>query len=176
MILRLKNTPGIYLAGFMGSGKTTIGRLLADRLGWRFVDLDQEIEAAERMSIPRIFETRGEPEFRRLERAAMLAHVRAIERGKPTVIALGGGTFVDPENYVLFENNGITIWLDCPFEIVRRRVGLTSHRPLAADPENFARLYETRRGAYARADFRIPTGDDDPAVAVEAVLQLPLFG
>src|ERR1022692_5190369 len=66
MILKLKRTPGIYLVGFMGSGKSTIGRLLAERIGWHFVDLDEEIEAAERMSILEIFETRGEAEFRRV--------------------------------------------------------------------------------------------------------------
>ena len=175
MILKLKRTPGIYLVGFMGSGKTTIGRLLAERLGWHFVDLDEEIEAAEKMSILEIFETRGEAEFRRVEREKMRERVRAIECGRPTVLALGGGAIVQPENYALVENNGITIWLDCPFETVRRRVEPASHRPLARDPVSFAQLYETRRESYARADYRIPIESDDPAVAVEAVLRLPLF-
>ncbi len=175
MILKLKRTPGIYLVGFMGSGKSTIGRLLADRLGWHFVDLDAEIEAAHGATIVEIFETRGEPEFRRLEREAMRQRVRAIEAGRPTVLALGGGAIVAPENYALVENNGITIWLDCPFETVRRRVAPAAHRPLARDPEKFAELYEVRRGSYARADFRIPIEGDDPAVAVAAVLALPLF-
>jgi len=175
MILKLKRTPGIYLVGFMASGKSTIGRLLADRIGWHFADLDDEIEAERRIPIWRIFEAEGEAEFRRIEHAAMLARVRAIERGVPTVMALGGGAFVQPENYALVENNGITIWLDCPFEVVKKRVGFTSHRPLARDPESFARLYEARRQGYARADYRIPIADDDPAVTVEAVLGLPLF-
>jgi len=175
MILKLKRTPGIYLVGFMGSGKSTIGRLLADRIGWHFVDLDAEIEATEQMSILEIFETRGEAEFRRIEREKMRALVRAIESGRPTVLALGGGAIVQPENYALVENNGITIWLDCPFETVRRRVEPASHRPLARDPASFAQLYETRRESYARADYRIPIESDDPAVAVEAALRLPLF-
>ena len=175
MILKLKNTPGIYLTGFMASGKTTVGRLLAERLGWHFVDLDEEIEAAEAMTIAQIFETRGEKEFRRLEHAAMRARVKAIEGGRPTVMALGGGAFVQPENYALVENNGITIWLDCPFATVRSRVEQTYHRPLARDLERMARLFEERREGYARADFRIPISSDDPAVAVEAVLGLPLF-
>jgi len=69
----------------------------------------------------------------------------------------------------------VTIWLDCPFATVRRRVEQTPGRPLARDPEAFARLYEERREAYACADYRIPISSDDPAVAVEAVLHLPLF-
>ena len=175
MILKLKRTPGIYLVGFMAAGKTTIGRVLAERLGWHFVDLDEEIEAAEKLSIAQIFETRGEDEFRRLERAALRARVKTIECGRPTVLALGGGAFVAPANYDLIENNGITIWLDCPFEVVRRRVEQTSHRPLARDAERFAQLYETRREAYARADYRLPIEGDDPVVAVDAVMRLPLF-
>ena len=175
MILKLKRTPGIYLVGFMGSGKSTIGRLLAERIGWHFVDLDEEVEAAEKMSILEIFETRGEAEFRRVERERMRERVRAIECGRPTVLALGGGAIAQPENYALVENNGVTIWLDCPFETVRRRVAPASHRPLARDRVSFAQLYETRRESYARADYRIPIESDDPAVAVEAVLRLPLF-
>ena len=109
MILTLKRTPGIYLVGFMGSGKSTIGRLLAERIGWHFVDLDAEIEAAESMSILDIFETRGEAEFRRIEREKMRALVRAIESGRPTVLALGGGAIVQHENHALLENNGVAI-------------------------------------------------------------------
>ncbi len=175
MILKLKRTPGIYLVGFMGSGKTTIGRLLADRLGWEFVDLDDLIEIQEGMSIPTIFDTRGEPEFRRLEAGAIRARVRDVECGHPTVIALGGGAFVDPDNYDLLQEHGVTIWLDCPFEIVRRRVELATHRPLARDAEKFRALFTSREQAYKRADYRIPIENDDPEQAVTAILRLPLF-
>ena len=110
MILKLKRTPGIYLVGFMGSGKSTVGRLLAERIGWHFVDLDAEIEAAEKTAIFEIFESRGEAEFRRLERETLRRHVRAIECGRPAVLALGGGAVVQPENHALLAENVRTGW------------------------------------------------------------------
>ncbi|MBZ5595258.1 MAG: shikimate kinase [Acidobacteriia bacterium] len=175
MILKLKRTPGIYLTGFMASGKTTIGRLLADELGWQFVDLDKEIEAQQGISIAEIFDTRGEQEFRRIETEAIRAHLRLIERGRPAVIAFGGGAFVQPENFTMLENNGITIWLDCPLETVRKRVAQASHRPLARDAQRLDELYRERQAAYARADYRIPIDSDEPSAAVAAILALPLF-
>ena len=89
MNLILKRTPAIYLVGFMGSGKTTVGRLLAERLGWSFVDLDDNIEARERMPIAEIFETRGEPAFRAIEAEVLRGLVQAVKAGRPLVIALG---------------------------------------------------------------------------------------
>ena len=175
MILKLKRTPGIYLVGFMGSGKTTIGRHLADELGWSFVDLDADIESEQGATISRIFDTRGEEEFRRLERAAIQKRVRMIEKGRPMVVALGGGAFAQQGNFELLENNGISVWLDCPFSIVRARVSQASERPLARDPEKFRELYDHRRSAYERADYRIEILGDDPAPAVESILKLPIF-
>lgn len=175
MILKLKRTPGIYLVGFMASGKTTIGRRLADALGWHFADLDEDIEAAEGVTIAELFDTRGEEEFRRIEMAAIQKRVQAIERGRPMVVALGGGTFAQRANYELLENNGISVWIDCPFSIVSDRVARASHRPLARDPEKFRELFEMRRAAYARADFRVEVDCDDPAPAVESILRLPIF-
>ena len=175
MNLRLKRTPGIYLVGFMGSGKTTIGRLLAQRLGWSFADLDEEIETAERAAIAAIFEERGEAEFRRIEAEMLRQHVRSIERGKAAVIAMGGGAFAQPQNRELALQHGIVFWLDCPFETVERRVAPTSHRPLARDPERFAALYRARREMYALADIRIAIDGDDPAAAVEAIASHPIL-
>jgi len=175
MILKLKRTPCIYLVGFMGSGKSTIGRLLADRLGWQFADLDEEIEAQQETTIAELFDKMGESEFRRIESAALLKHVRTIERGKPTVIALGGGTFVQTGNFDLLENHGVTIWLDCPLETVRRRVEQASHRPLARDRQRFEGLFRGRQAAYSKADYRIRIDCDDPSVAIEEILKLPLF-
>ncbi|HEV2446882.1 MAG TPA: shikimate kinase [Candidatus Sulfopaludibacter sp.] len=175
MNLRLKKTPGIYVVGFMASGKSTIGRALAHRLGWSFFDCDDEIEAAEKTTIVEIFESRGEAEFRRIESKILRQHVRWIERGRPAVLALGGGAFVESANRDLVLGNGIAIWLDCPFEVVCRRVAETSHRPLARDPRNFAELYRSRREAYRLADVHIPIESDDPAAAVEAIVVHPIF-
>src|SRR5689334_8840974 len=134
MILKLKRTPGIYLVGFMGSGKTTIGRLLARKIGWHFADLDHDIEKAHGRTVQQIFAEQGESHFRALEHQALMSRVRDIERGKPTVVALGGGAFVQADNYALLENNGLTLFLDAPFELIQRRVPADGSRPLAMDP------------------------------------------
>ncbi len=175
MNLRLKRTPGIYVVGFMGSGKSTVGRLLAHRLGWSFFDTDHEIEAAEKTTITRIFEERGEAEFRRIEAEILRQHVRWIERGRPAVLALGGGVFAEPSNRVLLEDNGISVWLDCPFEVLARRVARESHRPLARDPEKFAELYRARLESYRLADIQVAITSDDPDVTVNAILDAPLL-
>ena len=175
MNLKLKGTPGIYLVGFMASGKSTIGRLLAHRMGWSFFDTDGEIEAAEKTTVAEIFDHRGEAEFRRIESEILRQHAKWIERGRPAVLALGGGAFVQPENRSLLENHGVSIWLDCPFEMIQRRVVHASHRPLARDPEKFAALYQMRRKDYALADIHVAISSDDPAIAVETILRHPLM-
>ncbi|MGH9658586.1 MAG: shikimate kinase [Bryobacteraceae bacterium] len=170
MILKLKQTPGLYLAGFMGSGKSTIGRALAARLGWRFVDLDAEIEAREGQSIAAIFDQQGEAAFRVLESEALARLVATVSIGRPLVMAIGGGAFVDPASARRLADRGVTVWLDCPLAVVERRVARATHRPLARDPHALANLYHARRESYARADVRIPIESDDPAVAVEAIV------
>jgi shikimate kinase len=175
MHIKLKRCPGLYLAGFMGSGKSTVGQLLADELGWDFVDLDAEIETLEKMSIAQIFETRGEPEFRRIETEMIRHHVDAIERGAPTVVALGGGAFVQPGNFDLMENHGLSLWIDCSFEAIQKRLAEEpADRPLARDPEKFRELFESRKQGYSRADFRVD-GDCEPAQSVQAILALPIW-
>ena len=175
MNLKLKSTPGIYVVGFMASGKSTVGRHLAHRMGWNFFDTDSEIESAEKLAIAEIFRTRGEKEFRRIEAEIIRQHVRWIERGRAAVLALGGGAFHEPASRDLLQDHGLTVWLDCPFEVVTRRVGTASHRPLAQDPEKFAALYDARREGYRLADIHIPIESDDPEATVEAIVRHPLF-
>ncbi|MGE5568830.1 MAG: shikimate kinase [Rhodospirillales bacterium] len=175
MILKLVRTPGIYLVGFMGSGKSTVGRLLADRLGWTFVDLDEEIEAEQKATIAEIFEKFGEERFRELETEAIRKRVKMVRCGRPMVIALGGGAFVREENYELLNDHGVTVWLDCPLEIAWRRVAQCPNRPLAKDCARFAELLEARRPAYARAEYRIEITGDDAEKVVDAICALPIF-
>src|SRR5262249_27347123 len=132
----------IFVVGFMGAGKSTVGRALAQRLGWPFVDLDDEIEAAEGARVSDIFARRGGPEFRRIETEVLR---RLLASTDSAVIALGGGAFTISANRELIRGHGPTIWLDCAFDVVQRRVAQFRHRPLARDPERFAALYEARR-------------------------------
>ena len=175
MILKLKRTPGIYLVGFMGCGKSVVGAQLAQKLGWTFCDIDADIESQSGITINEIFDTRGEDEFRRLETEAITRRVHVVQSGTPLVVALGGGAFVRQQNYDLVENNGVTVWLDCPLPLIRRRLQGSATRPLARDPQRFELLYWTRRESYALADYRVEIHNDDPLAAVTAVLELPIF-
>src|SRR5512136_2261829 len=113
------HSSNIYLVGFMGSGKTSVGRRLAELLGWTFVDLDEEIEKRAGQSIPEIFRLRGEKHFRSLEREELERECR----GSNTVIALGGGTFCSTENRETITRTGISVWLDAPIELLSARCG-----------------------------------------------------
>jgi len=175
MLLKLKRTPGLYLVGFMGSGKSAVGHLLAHELGWSFADVDEDIENAQGVSIAEIFDQRGEQEFRRMEQEAMRKRVREVECGKPMVVALGGGAFVDPANRKLLEERGVTIWLDCPFHRISARIKDQTHRPLARDPEKFQQLFDDRQDVYSQAEHRIAADTDDPAAIVAEILKLPIF-
>ncbi len=175
MILKLKRTPGIYLVGFMGSGKSTVGRALADELGWNFGDLDADIELRASATVTQIFDTLGEAVFREMETEALRERVHTVQMGRPHVLSLGGGAFLRDENYELVSNHGITVWLDCPFSVIERRVATETHRPLARDLGRLQSLFDVRRDGYARADYRIEVPDDDAASAVARILALPLF-
>lgn len=175
MTLKLKRTPGLYLVGFMAAGKTTVGRALAEELGWPFVDVDKDIEASQGKTIAQIFDEQGEDAFRDIESRAIHRRVARIEAGLPCVLALGGGAFAQPRNWELIENNGVTVWLDCTIETVRRRLASDSTRPLARDHERLAQLFEDRRPLYSRADFRIEVDCDDVSQIVREIRRLPIF-
>lgn len=152
-----------YLTGFMASGKTTVGRLVADLFEpkWEFIDLDLEIEKLAGKSIPEIFASEGEPQFRQRE-AAALAKV-AARHAEGSVIATGGGVILSPQNRDLMRRTGIVIWLDVPFEVAVKRHKESGHeisRPLLDDLEAAAKIYESRLPLYqATADLRVPGSD-----------------
>ncbi|MBM3758836.1 MAG: shikimate kinase [Acidobacteria bacterium] len=175
MILKLKRSPGIYLVGFMGCGKSTVGAMLADEIGWRFLDLDERIESQQTTTIAGIFEEQGEEAFRKIETAALVDVIRETFRGRASVVALGGGAFPWPGNREKLEDAGVTIWLDVPLERLEKRVAGAEHRPLAKDPVRFRELFEKRRPEYAKADYTIPFDSDNPKDAVEAILALGLL-
>ena len=175
MILKLKRTPGIYLVGFMGCGKTTVGRLVAEEIGWRFADLDEDIEREQHATIPQLFSTIGEEAFRQIEHQALVRRVRRVQSGHPTVLALGGGTFTRDDNIELANDNGVSIWIDATIDLVRLRVASSAHRPLAKDPERFEALYHARRHAYSRADYRIVVAENNSKDVAAQVLDLPIF-
>ncbi|MCB1020747.1 MAG: shikimate kinase [Acidobacteria bacterium] len=166
---RLKATPGIYLVGFMGSGKSTVGRLLAERLGWDFVDLDAEIEREAGKPIARIFEDEGEPAFRALETEALVRQTCAVRGGGARVVALGGGAYVAERNRWKLEDAGLTIWLDLSADALWERVRSETDRPLARNEESFRALCETRRPIYENADYRVDAAQP-PDQVVETIL------
>jgi shikimate kinase len=175
MNLKLKRTPGLYLVGFTACGKSTVGRHLAERLGWSFFDTNHEIEAAEKANMAQLFEKRGEAELRRIEREVLCQHVGWIERGRPAVIALGGEAFLTEENRELLGANGVTVWLDCPLDLIRQRLARGSHHPPARDPQTFEALYAARMDTYRLADVHVPIEGDDPQYAVAHILAHPLL-
>jgi shikimate kinase len=166
----------IGLTGFMGSGKSTVGRLLAQQIGWHFADLDPLIEETAGLDIPAIFERLGEPAFRELE-TEVLARVvgEAVERSRPTVIALGGGTFAQPQNRELLREAGVrVVWLHCEMETLLARCATIRNRPLFRDAQSFRALYEQRLPFYESADYRVESGAE-PRSAVEQILALSIF-
>lgn len=166
----------VCLTGFMGSGKSTAGRLLARQLGWAHVDLDACIEESTGLEIPQIFAQRGEPEFRRIEHAELeRAAGEAVESRRPRIISLGGGTTVQPRNLALLRDDGATlIWLECPLEILLDRCAQITNRPLFRDEASFRELYRQRLPFYQLSDYRVDSSMEPPHV-VEQILALGIF-
>lgn len=141
----------IYLVGFMGAGKTTVARALARRLGWRMADIDELIERRERQAVAEIFARKGEGYFRSAERRVLLEQLST----RHAVVATGGGTFVDPQNRDIINQDGASVWLDVPLERLIARVPADGRRPLASDRTEFERLFLLRRAAYEQAQVRL---------------------
>ena len=169
--------PIISLAGFMGSGKSTVGSRLAQQLGWRFVDLDERIEAAAGISISQFFESHGELAFRQLEADQLRAALgRAMERVEPTILALGGGTYAQQGAPEFLRNSGVpVIWLDSPIEVLLARCSTMTGRPLFRDEASFRALYEQRITSYQLADYHVDSSGDPSAVVAE-ILRRGLAG
>ena len=162
----------IYLVGFMGSGKTTVGRELAARIDAPFFDLDELIEASEKVSIKDIFAQRGEPYFRKRERDLL----RSTKNLDAAVIATGGGTFTFDENIQFIQSEGLSVYLSAPYALLRARVGTkAADRPLFTDDLATHELYANRIRYYRTSDITIEIREEEtPTEIVERlVLELP---
>jgi len=168
IVAALEERP-IVLVGLMGAGKTSVGRRLAQRLNLEFRDADAEIELAAKMTIADIFESYGEARFRDGERRVM---ARLLKAG-PSVIATGGGAYINAETRALIRSVGLSVWLNAEFEVLMRRVRRRNDRPLlkGRDPEGtMKRLIEERYPVYAEAEVTVASGDCSHEEVLEAVL------
>jgi shikimate kinase len=156
----------IYLIGFMGAGKTTVGQRLARKLGWKFIDLDEEIERCEHRAIADIFRESGETHFRQLERLCL----ERVSSSPKSIIALGGGAFLDPENRALAEKTGLTVWLKVSFAKVASRVKIDGTRPKFTSKEQAEVLYQSREPYYALAKVHVSTDDGTPETVADEII------
>lgn len=153
LVSRLNGRP-LVLVGMMGAGKTTVGRRLANRLGRQFIDSDEEIERAAQMTIPEIFEQRGEAEFR----AGETRVIARLLKEEGIVLATGGGAFVNPETRALVKASAVSVWLKADLDVLFERVSRRSNRPLlkTADPKGtLEKLIAERYPIYEEADVTV---------------------
>ncbi|MDP1732325.1 MAG: shikimate kinase [Devosia sp.] len=159
----------IVLVGMMGAGKTTVGRRLANRLGRRFVDSDEEIEAAAGMTIEDIFKTHGEADFRSGE----VRVISRLLRDPDIVLGTGGGAFINPETRALIKAQAVSVWIKADFELLFARVSRRSDRPLlkTTNPRETLRgLIEARYPTYAEADVTIVSKDVPQDVVASEII------
>ena len=163
----------LLLVGTMGAGKSTVGRLVADRLGWVHVDTDHEVERRAGMSVSEVFARRGEPAFRRLESDVLAAVLR---RPGPSVVSVGGGAVLDPDNRAALAAGGTVVWLRARPDTLADRVGTGGDRPLlggdvAGAGPALVRIDGERRPLYqAVADEVIDVDDLEPDAVAGLVL------
>ncbi len=171
----------IFLVGFMGAGKSSVGRVLGERLNWTFEDLDDRIELREGRTIAAIFRDLGEIEFRRAEHTALREVLEELRRGGARIVALGGGAFVQKPNAALLRAAGATtLFLDAPVEELWQRCSKQAseagaERPLLRSQNQFHELHQTRRKHYLKAAQRMETGGRSiDAIAADIVRKLAL--
>jgi len=161
----------IVLTGFMGTGKTTIGRALAKKLQMRLVDIDEEIEKEQKMSINDIFSRHGEPHFRDIETAM----IQELSRDKNIIISTGGGAVLRDENMEALKENGIIFCLNATAETILERTGRSQDRPLlkVENPkEKINELLAYRRPFYERAGIMIETDGKTPLEVVQEIMEI----
>lgn len=159
----------VVFVGLMGAGKTAIGRKVAGVLGLPFVDSDQEIERAARMTIPDLFERYGEPEFRALEQRV----IQRVLEGGPQVLSTGGGAYMNGQTRALIAQGAVSVWLKAELDVLFARVSKKQNRPLlkTEDPRGaLERLMHLRYPVYAEASVTVPTRDERKEVIVREVL------
>lgn len=160
----------IVLTGFMGAGKTTVGSLLAKRLGYRFLDVDVEIEREAGVTIARLFEERGEPWFRELEHQT----IRRLLEQESVILALGGGAIEDERTRALLLEGDTAklVHLEASMETVLRRCrGTESLRPVLRDTANLDARYRKRLPLYRLAHLSVPVDSNSPARVTEVILE-----
>jgi shikimate kinase len=155
----------VVLVGFMGSGKSTVGPLLADLLGWSFLDLDLAIEKRTGRSVPALFAEQGEEAFRRVERE-MAEEASTLDR---QVVAAGGGAFTRPETRSALQKDAVVVWLRIDLETALRRIPADGSRPLAGSRAIMQELLALREPAYALADLTVEASDGPPATVARRV-------
>ena len=163
-------TPRILLVGMMGAGKTTTGRLLAERLGWGYRDSDADVEASTGLTVPELFARDGEAAFRQAEAAVLAA---ACADPTPSVVSVAGGAVLNPDNRRLIAASGIVVWLRARPETLAARVGDGAGRPLLDDDPAAAviELSAARAPFYVElADVVLDVDDLDPASVVDRIL------
>lgn len=158
----------IVLIGFMGTGKSTVGKSLAQSLAWDFVDTDCEIGEVTNMSVTDIFRRYGETRFRSEERIV----VERLSQQEQIVIATGGGTVLNPQNWNVLAQTGIIIGLYASLDVIFSRIGHKNDRPLLRGPrEAIEKLWSERQACYAQADFTVDTSQKTIEEVVSEILE-----
>ena len=158
----------VFLVGFMGAGKSTVGRALARLMSWDFVDLDERVVEVEHRSIAAILDASGEPYFRALE-AQLLDELRGRSR---LVVACGGGTYAHEPSRSRIDSMGVAVWLQVPIALALSRCDGGTTRPLLRDPSQAETLYRARLPAYRKAPLRLEAEGISPQEAAERIAAL----